>query len=106
MKRTSNKATDPPNSDGASIPLASPSLPAYAARPARRNRGCRRQCWNTEEACMRIQEESHPLGYHAPNAILERMRRRIARAGLLVPFVSALLMALLIFAVCAYKSMH
>jgi hypothetical protein len=53
---------------------------------------------------MRIQEESRPLGYQAPNAILERMRRRISRVGLLVAFVSTLLAALLIFAVCACKS--
>jgi hypothetical protein len=54
---------------------------------------------------MRIQEESRPFGYHAPNAILARMRRRISRVGLLVTFVSILLTALLIFVVCAWKSM-
>ena len=54
---------------------------------------------------MRIREESRPVGYHAPNAILERMRRRISRVGLLVAFVSTLLVALLIFAFYAYNSM-
>jgi hypothetical protein len=53
---------------------------------------------------MRIQKESRPLVYHAPNAILERMRRRISRVGLLVAFVSTLLAALLIFVVSAWKS--
>ena len=57
-----------------------------------------------EDYAMRIREESRPVGYHAPNAILERMRRRISRVGLLVAFVSTLLAALLIFAVCACKS--
>jgi hypothetical protein len=53
---------------------------------------------------MRIQEESRPVGYHAPNAILKRMRRRIARVGLLVAIVSTLIVALLIFVICACKS--
>lgn len=55
---------------------------------------------------MPIQEHSQSLEYHAPNAILERMRRRISRVGLLVGFVSSLLTALVIFAVCACKSIR
>jgi hypothetical protein len=77
--------------------------------PGRRHGTARRQATapehGEEDNAMRIQEKSRPLGYHAPNAILERMRRRISRVGLLVAFVSTLLAALLIFVVCAYKSM-
>ena len=55
---------------------------------------------------MPIQEESRSRMCSAPNAILERMRRRISRVGLLVAFVSTLLAALVIFSVCACKSMR
>jgi hypothetical protein len=55
---------------------------------------------------MPIQEHLQSLEHHAPNAILERMRRRISRVGLLVGFVSSLLTALVIFAVCACKSIR
>lgn len=55
---------------------------------------------------MSIQEESHSLDHRAPNAILERMRRRISRVGMLVVVVSTLLTALAIFAVCACKSVR
>jgi hypothetical protein len=54
---------------------------------------------------MPIQDESCPRKYCAPNAILERMRRRISRVGLLVAFVSTLLTALVIFLVCACISL-
>lgn len=53
---------------------------------------------------MRIQDESPTRESIAPNAILERMRRRIARVGLLVAFVSTLLTAFVIVVVCACKS--
>ncbi len=55
---------------------------------------------------MRIQEEAHSLDNRAPNAILERMRRRISRVGLLVAFVSSVLTALVIFAVFACASLR
>lgn len=42
----------------------------------------------------------------APNAILERMRRRIAHVGLLVAAVSTLLAALVIFVICACSHMR
>ncbi|HEY7309700.1 MAG TPA: hypothetical protein VH643_10115 [Gemmataceae bacterium] len=50
--------------------------------------------------------ESRPYEITAPNAILDRMRRRIARIGLLVAFVSSLLTAIVIFVVCACASMR
>lgn len=37
----------------------------------------------------------------APNAILDHMRRRIARVGLLVAFLSVLLAAAIAFVICA-----
>jgi hypothetical protein len=54
---------------------------------------------------MSIQEESPALEHHAPNAILERMRRRISRVGILVALVSTVLTALAIFAICACASL-
>ncbi|HEY7157852.1 MAG TPA: hypothetical protein VH575_28095 [Gemmataceae bacterium] len=55
---------------------------------------------------MPVREESPPCDNIAPNAILERMRRRIARVGLLVTFVSFLLTALLIVLVCAWARLR
>jgi hypothetical protein len=55
---------------------------------------------------MAMETESRPIEFTAPNAILERMRRRIARIGLLVAFVSSLLTAVVIFVVCACASMR
>ncbi|HEY7423762.1 MAG TPA: hypothetical protein VH682_05900 [Gemmataceae bacterium] len=55
---------------------------------------------------MAVQEVSHPQEYSAPNAIHERMRRRIARVGLLVAVVSILLTALVIFIICACASLR
>ncbi len=40
----------------------------------------------------------------APNAILDHMRRRIGRVGLLVGFFSSLLAAVVIFVICACAS--
>ncbi len=40
----------------------------------------------------------------APNAILDHMRRRIGRLGLLVGFFSSLLAAVVIFVICACAS--
>lgn len=42
----------------------------------------------------------------APNAILEHMRRRIARVGLLVVVLSTLLASLAIFVLCACAHMR
>jgi hypothetical protein len=94
------------NTNSPSIPLASsPASRICCPVGATEPRGNATAPEHGEEGhAMRIQEESRPLGYHAPNAILERMRRRISRVGLLVAFVSALLVALLIFVVCACKS--
>ena len=55
---------------------------------------------------MPTRTESRPHEVHAPNAIFDRMRRRIARVGLLVAFVSSLLTAAVIFVVCACASMR
>jgi hypothetical protein len=55
---------------------------------------------------MPIQADSRPHEFTAPNAILDRMRRRIARVGLLVAFVSTLLTAVVIFIVCACASLR
>ncbi len=52
---------------------------------------------------MSIQDEA-PAS--APNAILERMRRRIGRVGMLVAFVSVVLTASVIFFACACASLH
>src|SRR5579871_3549975 len=52
---------------------------------------------------MSIQDEA-PAS--APNAILERMRRRIGRVGMLVAFVSVVLTVSVIFFVCACASLH
>jgi hypothetical protein len=45
--------------------------------------------------------ESQRRESSAPNAILESMRRRIARVGLLVAGVSVVLASLVIFFICA-----
>ena len=55
---------------------------------------------------MPVQEVSRPREYIAPNAIHERMRRRIARVGLLVAVVFTLLTALVIFLICACASLR
>ena len=54
---------------------------------------------------MRTQDETPAREVMAPNAILDHMRRRISRVGLLVAFLSTLLTALVIFAVCACASL-
>ena len=54
---------------------------------------------------MPIQEVSRPQEYTAPNAIHDRMRRRIARVGLLVAVVSTLLTTLMIFLIYACTSL-
>lgn len=46
-------------------------------------------------------EESPTRIHRAPNALFERMRRRVGRVGLLVAFMSSLLAAIVIFVVCA-----
>jgi hypothetical protein len=51
---------------------------------------------------MPIPHESSLRESTAPNAILERMRRRISRVGLLVAFVSTLLTVLLFFVARAF----
>ena len=51
-------------------------------------------------------EESPTREQHAPNALFERMRRRIGRVGLLVAFVSSMLAAIVIFVVCACASVR
>ena len=53
-----------------------------------------------------FRKKRHSLDNRAPNAILERMRRRISRVGLLVAFVSSVLTALVIFAVFACASLR
>lgn len=50
---------------------------------------------------MSIPAEPQPRECGAPNAILDHMRRRIARVGLLVVVVSTLLLSLVIFLICA-----
>lgn len=50
---------------------------------------------------MSIPQEAQTREPSAPNAILEHMRRRIARVGLLVAFVSTLVVAVVIFVICA-----
>jgi hypothetical protein len=54
---------------------------------------------------MTVQDESPRPEYVAPNAILDRMRRRISRVGLLVAVLSTLLTALAIGAVYAFTSL-
>lgn len=55
---------------------------------------------------MSIPGESQPREYNAPNAILDHMRRRIARVGLLVIAVSIVLVSLLIFLLCACSGLR
>jgi hypothetical protein len=50
---------------------------------------------------MSIRKEIQQNESIAPNAILEHMRRRIARVGLLVAAVSTLLASVVIFVICA-----
>ncbi len=50
---------------------------------------------------MTIWDERQQREPSAPNAILEHMRRRIARVGLLVAAVSTLLASFVIFVICA-----
>jgi hypothetical protein len=59
-----------------------------------------------KEKLMPVQEVSRPQEFIAPNAIHERMRRRIARVGLLVAVVFTLLTALVIFLICACASLR
>jgi hypothetical protein len=55
---------------------------------------------------MTVQEGSFSHEPTAPNAILDRMRRRIGRVGLLVAFLSTLLTAFVIFVICACAHMR
>lgn len=55
---------------------------------------------------MSILDESRQTESGAPNAILEHMRRRIARVGLLVVVVSTLLASLVVFLICACAHMR
>ncbi|MHB1422753.1 MAG: hypothetical protein ACYC3I_06060 [Gemmataceae bacterium] len=55
---------------------------------------------------MSILRESQPRQQTAPNAILEHMRRRISRVGLLVAVVSTVLVSLVIFIIYAYASLR
>ncbi len=55
---------------------------------------------------MSILHESLQNRSSVPNAIVERMRRRIARVGLLVVVLSTLLASLAIFVICACAHMR
>ena len=55
---------------------------------------------------MAIPDELQPHEQSAPNAILEHMRRRIGRVGLLVAVVSTLLVSLVIVVICACASIR
>jgi hypothetical protein len=55
---------------------------------------------------MSIRDESLSQEPSAPNAILQHMRRRISRIGLLVAFLSTLLTALAVFVICACASVR
>ncbi|HTU22205.1 MAG TPA: hypothetical protein VMG10_29470 [Gemmataceae bacterium] len=55
---------------------------------------------------MSIPEELPSWEPNAPNAILEHMRRRIGRVGLLVAVVSTLLASLVIFVICACANLR
>jgi hypothetical protein len=55
---------------------------------------------------MPLQDESPARPPVAPNAILDHMRRRIGRIGLLVAFVSLIVSASVIFFICACASLH
>jgi hypothetical protein len=55
---------------------------------------------------MAIPDEVQARQSSAPNAILEHMRRRIGRVGLLVAVVSTLLASLAIFVICACASLR
>lgn len=50
---------------------------------------------------MPMLRELQPREQNAPNALLEHMRRRISRVGLLVAVVSLVLASLVIFAIYA-----
>jgi hypothetical protein len=54
-----------------------------------------------EDESMPMLRQSQKQEPSAPNAILESMRRRIARVGLLVAGVSIVLASLVIFFICA-----
>lgn len=55
---------------------------------------------------MSIADKTRPEESSAPNAILDHMRRRIARVGLLVAAISTLLASLVIFLMCACAHLH
>jgi hypothetical protein len=55
---------------------------------------------------MSIPGEPQPREQTAPNAILEHMRRRIARVGLLVVVVSTVLASLVIVLICVYAHLR
>jgi hypothetical protein len=89
-----------------SIPLASADIPGICWAGRRDGTAPRQKLPKSGgEMHMPAQMESRPQECTAPNAILDRMRRRIARVGLLVAFVSSLLTAVLIFVVCACATM-
>jgi hypothetical protein len=55
---------------------------------------------------MSIPGETRHNESRAPNAILEHMRRRIARVGLLVAVISTVLASLVTFVICACAHMR
>ena len=55
---------------------------------------------------MSIPDESQSRKLSAPSAILEHMRRRIGRVGLLVAVVSTVVASLVIFVICACASIR
>ena len=55
---------------------------------------------------MSIPDEVQSREASAPNAILDHMRRRIGRVGLLVAVVSTLLASVVIFVICACASLR
>jgi len=55
---------------------------------------------------MPVQEIPRPREYIAPNALHDRMRRRISRVGLLVAALSVLLTTLLLFLIGVWASLR
>jgi hypothetical protein len=53
-----------------------------------------------------VQEEAPAPAGCPPGAIVTRMRRRVARVGVLVALLSTLAAALVVFAACACKSVR
>jgi hypothetical protein len=69
---------------------------ALAERPRQEQRG----------GGSRMSTWKRPRPPDGANAILIRMRRRLARVGALVAILTALLAAIVVFAVCACKSVR